>query len=82
MYHQSQFEKYAAQLPDAKQAADFLAVVETFQFDSEGLCSGGEMQALAGTNVAALREDFEAKHMQFLDIAVLMKLTGQSDAQE
>ncbi|MEQ1849154.1 MAG: hypothetical protein ABL890_01030 [Candidatus Peribacteraceae bacterium] len=67
MYHRSQLEGFAAQIADSAQRSAFEQnVIQTIQFDDAGLCSGGELDRFASSELATLCGEFAERHLEFL----------------
>ncbi|PIQ75964.1 hypothetical protein COU78_03300 [Candidatus Peregrinibacteria bacterium CG10_big_fil_rev_8_21_14_0_10_49_24] len=82
MFRNTQFERFAAQIEDLDQKVQFKELVDTFEFDEQGMVSGAVLELFNGTGLEALRDDFNSRHIQFLqqsDFEVLMGTSNEVD---
>ncbi len=79
MYLRSQLDRFADQIQDAEQARQFRTIVDSISFDTKGLCIGASLERFDGTAVDALRKDFEARHIEFLQQTDFDALIGKTE---
>ncbi|MBT4120229.1 MAG: hypothetical protein HOG89_01760 [Candidatus Peribacter sp.] len=71
MFRNTQLERFADQISDEQQKQKFQAVVADIQFDEKGLTSGVCLDKFDGTGLELLRDEFNQRHIEFLDQADL-----------
>lgn len=66
MYRKSQLERYEASITDEAAKDAFGALISTFKFDKDGVCSSVELdEMLTGPILGPLRDDFQRRFLEF-----------------
>lgn len=79
VFLRSQLDGYAEQIQDPQKKVAFQQAISTMTFDTNGMCLGGALDFMIGTNLESLRDDFHARHIQFLTQAAFDQFSQTSN---